>query len=147
MKIQLNLCFILKLISNQKRIYSYYLYINFYSMREKGREKKDWCVTLYLFFVLVVREIFCLLMLCGLQIPSLTNWVPASFSNTHTHQNTNTNVENSLKEFNWFVTSLQLDFINNNYTYKFAYIQPARSSFFKNNLCTGNTALEFIVTV
>ena len=58
-----------------------------------------------------------------------------------------TNVENSLKEFNWFVTSLQLDFINNNYTYKFVYIQPARSSFFKNNLCTGNTALEFIVTV
>lgn len=101
-------------------------------MREKGRKKRLVCYIVPIFCV--GRSWDFLPTYVVWFIDSITNQLGTSLllQHTHTHtSNTNTNVENSLKEFNWFVTSLQLHFINNNYTYKFAYIQPARSSFLK----------------
>lgn len=101
-------------------------------MREKGRKKRLVCYIVPIFCV--GRSWDFLPTYVVWFIDSITNQLGTSLLLQHTHTytpNTNTNVENSLKEFNWFVTSLQLHFINNNYTYKFAYIQPARSSFLK----------------
>ena len=107
--------------------------MNFYSLGEKERKKEQVCYIVPIFCV--GRSWDFLASYVVWFIDSITHQLGTRLllqhTNAHTHTYQNTNVEISSKEFNWFVPSLQLDFINNNYTYKVVYIQPALVLFLK----------------